>query len=412
MAKKQRILIIDDDPGLVKMIGLILYRAGYEVEAASSGLDGLSKLDEFKPDLIILDRMMPLMDGLEVVRRIRLRSTSLHLPIIMLSALGSADDKVIGFEAGVDDYVAKPVDNKELLARVKALLIRSRLSLPQTAKTVAVCGAKGGVGATSVAVNVAITLARQGKLVVLAELRPYGGSLRFMLRVPSAQDLGGLLELTAEQIKRPEIERRLVQHSSGLQLLLAPQIGSEHELTEGHAEKILEVLSARADYLILDLPYLRGEAMRRTMELSDQVLLVTEPESLSVQCARGQIEQLKAWDVFDRVNLVIVTRIQSASWLNRVEVENRLGMGGGEALAASRWEARALEVDVRIRQGVAAVIQPAPELFHEAIRSGVPIVLIEPSAPAARSLLDLANWLLGKDAPPAEEDDEPVRYIK
>lgn len=410
MARKPRILVIDDDPGLLKMMGLVLHKAGYKVEAAASGIDGLAKTDDFKPDVLILDRMMPLMDGIEVVRRLRSRPSTSQIPIIMISALGSVDEKVDGFEAGVDDYLHKPVEPKELLARTKALLMRANYSRPQAAKTVSMIGSKGGVGVTSVAVNVGVTLAKQGHSVILAELRAEGGTLRHQLKVSSGQDLSQLLDMNPEQIKRPEIERRLITHSSGMQLLLAPQVGEGKSLTTAHIELILDVLTSRAQFIILDLPNRLTDGLRRTFELSDQVLLITEPETLSVSCAYMLVKQIKDWDVFDRLNLVVSTRTPSASWLNRVEVENRLGMGGGEARQASRWEPRALEVDVRIRQGVAGVIPSAPELFHESVRAGVPLVLIEPSAPAARSLVDLADWISDRQ-PEDNVIEEPVLYV-
>jgi DNA-binding response OmpR family regulator len=410
MARKPKVLVIDDDAGLIKMMGLILHRAGYKVEAATSGIDGLAKIDEFKPDIVILDRMMPLMDGLEVARRLRARPTTAQIPIIMLSALGSVDEKVDGFEAGVDDYVHKPVEPKELLARTRALLMRANYSRPQAAKTVSIIGSKGGVGATTVAINVAVTLAKQGNSVILAELRSEGGTMRHQLKLSSGQDLSHLLAMKADQIKRPEIERRIITHSSGMQLLLAPQIGNGDKLTPAHVELLLDVMTSRAQFVILDLPTTPDQNTRRTFELSDQILLVTEPETLSVSCGYMQLRNMKEWDVFDRVNLVVSTRTPSASWLNRVEVENRLGMGGGEARQASRWEPRALEVDVRMRQGVAGVIPSAPELFHESVRAGVPITLIEPSAPAARALLDLADWLADKQ-PEDNLIQEPVLYV-
>ncbi len=410
MARKPRVLVIDDDPGLIKMMGLILHKAGYKVEVATSGIDGLAKTDEFKPDIVILDRMMPFMDGLEVVRRLRSRPGTTQIPIIMLSAMGRVEDKVDGFEAGVDDYVHKPVEPKELLARTKALLMRANYSRPAAARTVAIMGAKGGVGVTSVAVNLAVTLAKQGNSVILAELRASGGTVRHQLKVSSNQDIGQLLSMHPEKIKRAEIERRIINHSSGMQLLLAPQNNENETLTQGHIELILDVLTTRAKFVVLDMPPVLNEATRRAFELADQVLLVTEPETLSISCAYMQLLKLKDWDVFNRVNLVVSTRTPSGSWLNRVEIENRLGMGGGEAQAASRWEPRALEVDVRLRQGVAGVIPSAPELFHEAVRAGVPIVLIEPSAPAARTLLDLADWLADKQ-PDDNSIEEPVLYV-
>jgi DNA-binding response OmpR family regulator len=410
MARKPRVLVIDDDLGLIKMMGLILHKAGYKVEAATSGIDGLAKTDEFKPDIVILDRMMPFMDGLEVVRRLRSRPGTIQIPIIMLSAMGRVDDKVDGFEAGVDDYVHKPVEPKELLARTKALLMRANYSRPPAARTVAIMGAKGGVGATSVAINVAVTLAKQGNSVILAELRVNGGTVRHQLKVASNQDIGHLLTMAPDQIKRPEIERRIIAHSSGMQLLLAPKNNDCDSLTQGHVEVILDVLTSRAQFVILDLPPILNDVTRRAFELSDQILLVTEPETLSISCAYMQLLKLKDWDVFDRANLVVSTRTPSGSWLNRVEVENRLGMGGGEAREASRWEPRALEVDVRMRQGVVGVIPSAPELFHESVRAGVPIVLIEPSSPAARTLLDLADWLADKQ-PEDNLIEEPILYV-
>lgn len=410
MARKPKVLIIDDDAGLIKMMGIILHKAGYKVEVATSGIDGLSKIDEFKPDLIILDRMMPLMDGLEVVRRLRARPATTQLPIIMLSALGTVEEKVDGFEAGVDDYVHKPVEPKELLARTKALLMRANYSRPPAAKTVSIFGSKGGVGVTSIAVNMAVTLAKQGHSVILAELKATGGAIRHQLKLTAGQDLIQLLSMKAEQVKRPEIERRILTHSTGMQLMLAPQIGESNRLTPAHVELILDALTARAQYVILDLPSNLDESVRRAFELSDQILLVTEPETLSISCAFTQLNCLKEWEVFSRTNLVVSTRTPSSSWLNRVEVENRLGMGGGEAKQASRWEPRALEVDVRLRQGVAGVIPAAPELFHESIRAGVPITLIEPSAPAARALLDLVDWLADKQ-PEEVLIEEPVLYV-
>ncbi|MFZ0547567.1 MAG: response regulator, partial [Candidatus Promineifilaceae bacterium] len=239
MARKPKILVIDDDPGLLKMMGLILHKAGYSVEIATSGIDGLAKTDEFKPDIVILDRMMPLMDGLEVVRRLRTRPATARIPIIMLSALGGVDEKVDGFEAGVDDYIHKPVEPKELMARTKALLMRANYSRPMAAKTVAIMGSKGGVGVTTIAINLAVTLAKQGNSVILAELRANGGSVRHQLKVSSGQDLSQLLTMAPDQLKRQEIERRIITHTNGLQLFMAPQIGNDNPMTPGHAEQFL-----------------------------------------------------------------------------------------------------------------------------------------------------------------------------
>lgn len=124
MITKPRVLIVDDDPATLRMIEYIFDRADYEVYLAATGPEALSKADEAKPDLVILDVMMPDVTGLEVCQRLRAQPALARLPIIMLSAKDQLEDKVNGFQAGADDYVAKPVEPQELLARAKALLHR------------------------------------------------------------------------------------------------------------------------------------------------------------------------------------------------------------------------------------------------------------------------------------------------
>ncbi len=116
------ILVVDDDPPSVKMISFLLQEEGYEVIAASNGVEALRLVEARAPDLIILDIMMPHIDGLEVCRRIRERS---DVPIIFLSAKGETSDRVLGLDMGADDYLAKPFEPAELLARVRAVLRRA-----------------------------------------------------------------------------------------------------------------------------------------------------------------------------------------------------------------------------------------------------------------------------------------------
>lgn len=124
---KGKLLIIDDDAKLVQALELYLSKAGYEVITAADGLEGLQEVYAHRPDLIILDIMMPKMDGWKACRRIREVS---DVPIIMLTARGQEYDKVKGLKQGADDYVAKPFGLKELAARVEAVLRRTRLPPP------------------------------------------------------------------------------------------------------------------------------------------------------------------------------------------------------------------------------------------------------------------------------------------
>ena len=121
MAEKQRILIVDDDYNIAELISLYLTKECFETKIVGGGDEALRVFPEFQPNLILLDLMLPGIDGYQVCRE--LRSTS-QVPIIMLSAKGEIFDKVLGLELGADDYMIKPFDSKELVARVKAVLRR------------------------------------------------------------------------------------------------------------------------------------------------------------------------------------------------------------------------------------------------------------------------------------------------
>lgn len=119
---QNRILVVDDDKNICELLRLYLEKEGFQVTLAFDGAEGISKFTKENPDLILLDIMMPNMDGWQVCREIRKNS---QCPIIMLSAKGETIDKVLGLELGADDYVVKPFDSKEVVARIKAILRRT-----------------------------------------------------------------------------------------------------------------------------------------------------------------------------------------------------------------------------------------------------------------------------------------------
>ena len=116
------VLIVEDDPNIRELLQLYLEKDGYAVTVASDGGQGLDKFRAIKPNLVLLDVMMPVMDGWTVCKAIRAEGTT---PVIMLTAKGEIDDKVMGLKTGADDYITKPFEMKELLARVEAVLRRS-----------------------------------------------------------------------------------------------------------------------------------------------------------------------------------------------------------------------------------------------------------------------------------------------
>lgn len=128
MSEKQRILIVDDDANIAELIALYLTKECFDTKMVSDGEAALADFQEYNPDLILLDLMLPGIDGYDVCREIRKTS---QVPIIMLSAKGEVFDRVLGLELGADDYIIKPFDPKELVARTKAVLRRFRTASAQ-----------------------------------------------------------------------------------------------------------------------------------------------------------------------------------------------------------------------------------------------------------------------------------------
>ena len=121
MKENNTILMIDDDKNMCRIVSLYLEKEGYTVETVNDGAEGLARFQELQPEMVLLDIMLPSMDGWQICREIRATS---DVPIIMLTAKGEVFDKILGLELGADDYLAKPFDPKELVARVKAVIRR------------------------------------------------------------------------------------------------------------------------------------------------------------------------------------------------------------------------------------------------------------------------------------------------
>ncbi len=127
MVNRQKILIVDDDNNIAELVSLYLIKECFDTKICNDGESALEIFDSYEPSLVLLDLMLPGIDGYQVCRTIRTKSQT---PVIMLSAKGEVFDKVLGLELGADDYIEKPFDSKELVARVKAVLRRTKQSAP------------------------------------------------------------------------------------------------------------------------------------------------------------------------------------------------------------------------------------------------------------------------------------------
>jgi DNA-binding response OmpR family regulator len=175
-----RIVVVDDDPTVADVVGRYLIRDGHTVECVHDGYEALRRIDEQRPDLVVLDLMLPGIDGLEVCRRLRERWP---IPVVMLTALGDETDRLAGFEIGADDYVTKPFSPRELAMRVRSVLRRSRAAAPADKPDAPGQADQGILADRDVTVDLAAHEVRiAGKLVQLTS-REYD-LLVFLLRNP------------------------------------------------------------------------------------------------------------------------------------------------------------------------------------------------------------------------------------
>ncbi|MFE5814690.1 response regulator [Streptomyces sp. NPDC056479] len=172
-----RVLVVDDDPTVAEVVSGYLDRAGYVVDRAGDGPDALARAAAHRPDLVVLDLMLPGMDGLEVCRRIRGEAP---VPVIMLTARGDEDDRILGLEVGADDYVTKPFSPRELVLRVQSVL---RRTLPARAGGTPVAHPAGTLRAAGLSVDPAARRALKDDAELALTIREFD-LLAFFLRHP------------------------------------------------------------------------------------------------------------------------------------------------------------------------------------------------------------------------------------
>jgi len=374
----EKILIVDDDIDSLKLIGLMLQRQGYEISAANAGGQAISKAQTDAPDLIILDVMMPDMDGYEVCRRLRADPNTQSIP--MFTAKTLVDDKVTGFEAGADDYLTKPTHPAELASRVKAVLARSaaqRRTATDNGLMIGCIGAKGGVGTTALAANIAAVLG-QKEPTILADIRPGQGSLGLALGMGRASGMSNLLTKPAAEINARTIESELVAHTSGLKLLLCSIRPKEAQLNVNPdtAALILKNTRSLARNVVVDLGAGLTRQNARLVKDLDQVALVVEPYRVALNMAREMLKELEAAGLNrGRTNVVLINRTAST-----LQVP---------------WQ----EAEQIINHEMVAIISPAAELAFQASEAGFPMVLFQPTSIVATQMTKVAEELSTRGRP-------------
>ncbi len=325
-----KILIVDDDPNVQRLLTYTLKQEGYDVVAASDGADGFRVWSTEHPDLVILDVMLPKMDGYQVASKIRAEEGQSHVPIVMLTAEREVEQKVRGLRAGADDYLIKPFHPAELLARIKSLLVRFApkevlVGRPPLGRILAFYGAKGGVGTTTIAINAAIALHRElGRRVALVDGNLQFGDHRVFLDL--GLDRKSIVDVvSASSIDVDLLKNVLVRHDSGIDLLLAPPSPETAELvTQDDLPTILEQLRTLYDYVLIDLDKRLDEVNLRVLDAADQIFVVMTADLSCLKNVRLVLETINHLGYEQDKVLLVLNRSNAFTGINVKNAESAL----------------------------------------------------------------------------------------
>lgn len=381
-----KILVIDDHKETLDLVSLVLQKQGYRVSVAHSGQEGLDTADREKPDLILLDVMMPDMNGFTVCKKVRQTDGLSHIPIILLTAKSQADEKWEGFEAGATDYLIKPTNAEELHRRVKTILMNHNPSAAaeiadgaesgessdepfERRQMIVFLGARGGCGTTTAALNTAFAHSIANK-TILVDLDMAQGHVGLYL---NQKVTDGLNELAAGSplSLAGQINNNCVTVSPNLTILpTKPNIGNELPvLTEAHLPNLVEGLHDSGRTLMVDGGRGIHSGNEAVLERADQIIVCTNPDRVSLASTRQLIKTLD--------ELVLPT----------CQVQVLLISGEGSKLPKEK-------VEKYLNASVIDMLKIPPAKLAAAINSGRPLVIAFPDDPLTAQIRQLADRIL------------------
>ncbi|MBK8904220.1 MAG: response regulator [Anaerolineaceae bacterium] len=397
-----KVLVIDDHPETLNIIQRVLQQQGYNVLAARSGFRGLSLAESESPDLIMVDGMMPEMDGWEVCRRVRSTPKLADIPIIMFTAVDEAAQKLAGFDAGADDYLTKPTEPDELLERVRMILedrtpkavddtrlheplpdkkkksvwdasgsVANTISFPISGSVTAVLGARGGAGATTLAINLASSLASTGRQTTLVDLDLVQGHIALYL---SQKHNSGLNRVLSQPESRwPEVvQAELSKFNDHLNLLLThSQLANEPlPLRPEQTLNLLQPLIKPGHHLVIDCGHQLTEVIESVLTQANQIIVCLRPERVALASARLLLEHLH--EIAPPATAV------------------RAIMFDFSGLMAIPHES----LEKFLNHPLTAVLPVSPTEMNQAVNKNIPLVQLNPQAKASLLIRQIAQQLI------------------
>jgi DNA-binding response OmpR family regulator len=297
------ILIIEDDLLIVKMLGLQLGQAGYRVLTAVNGFQGLKMARTDAPDLILLDLMLPGMDGFEVLNQLRSDPSTAKLPVVIVSAKAGQADMEMASRIGADGYLVKPVRLADLLSILRSLLTEKQEEPAAHGLGVAVAGARGGE-AGLIATSLGVALALRGKATTLVDLHPFSSEHSMLLgMLPRPSPV--LAVASGGEVALNEVAR---EHPSGLRVLDNLEGGdAAGQLAPADAQSVLGVLLAQDSIVLADVPVYPAGVLLKAASQCARILLVAHSNPVALGAGRAALTMMQRVGIdMGQVGLVLV----------------------------------------------------------------------------------------------------------
>jgi pilus assembly protein CpaE len=376
----EKILCVDDDDSIRKLCSVYLTKRGYRVEAAANGVDALTLIaSKGAPDVVITDVNMPLMNGLELVKRLREDRRTARTPIIVLSAAKQEQDILAGYSHGADDYVGKPIDLAVLAVKIETILRQTRsvqqvIAAPRKLGVViAFAHGKGGVGATTLAANVAAAIAGDGKSVVLIDLNMQFGTAAMFFDLRPRATIVEFARGDVSRVTEEDFVQFLADHKSGVRILAAPPSPEEAELVSvGAVQQAIDLGRGGRDAVVLDLAAKLDEVTLAALDVTDIVCVVTAPHLAALRSTSDTLAMLTRIGISEERILVALVRNTAK---------------GIDDAGVAKFLKRKPDIVV-----------PYAEKADAAADLGVPYILAEPNDKAAIALKQLAVRLATRKA--------------
>jgi pilus assembly protein CpaE len=302
-----RVLLIDDEQFYFKLIRKTLKEAEYELEFAKSGVEGLAKIPSFEPELLIVDLKLPEMDGFEILERLRRDPKFSYLPVIVITSEDELSEKLRAFELGADDYLVKPFQPEELVARMGILARRGRAmqmarkETPHTteATVVTIHSLRGGLGCSSIAVNLGLAFHKLwGKQTLLIDGVLTAGQVALMLDAKPTATWENLVGIDIEGIDDVVVGEMMCSHKSGIRYIASPRFPIAADTFTNETLRLwMQKVKGQNDFIIVDTAHDFSDMTIQMLSMSNTILLVMAPEMASLRTTMSAIE------IYDRLGI-------------------------------------------------------------------------------------------------------------